>query len=129
MELKTPLLIYDADCPLCVRFKQGLERLDPSGRVTYHPLGDERVFTAFPQLDPMACRERIHYVKEDGTVLAGSDVVVELLTHFPGVEKFAWLIESGMGRKAVDFFHRTAEAARERLRHKDDCGTCPSEKR
>lgn len=126
MELKLPLLLYDAECPLCVRFKQGLERLDVGKRVTYHPLQDESVFTQFPQLDPAVCRTEVHYVREDGTVLKGGEVVTELLRHFPGVDKMAWLLDTDVGKKTAEFFYRTVEEARARLTKKDDdCDKCP----
>lgn len=127
MELKPPLLLFDGDCPLCVRFKQGLERLDIEKRVTYHPIQDENVFTLFPQLDPEKCRLKVHYLREDGVVLTGSEVVTELLHHFPGVSKLGWLLDSDVGRKTVDFFYNQVELMRQRLKDKD-CVSCPSEK-
>lgn len=131
MELKPPLLLYDADCPLCVRFKQGLERLDVDKRVTYCPIQNEEVFAQFTQLDRLACRQKVHYLREDGAVLTGGEVVTELLHHFPGVSKFGWLLDSEIGRKTVDFFYEQVEQMRTRMKEKEEsCGTCPgSEKR
>lgn len=125
MELKPPLLLYDSDCPLCVRFKQGLERLDVEKRVTYHPIQDETVFKLFPQLTLEECRLKVHYLREDGFVLKGSEVVTELLHHFPGVSKFGWLLDSDVGRKTVDFFYNQVELIRQRMKDKDNgCGDC-----
>ena len=125
MELKPPLLLYDAECPLCVRFKQGLERLDVDKRVNYCPIQDEHVFTLYPQLDPAACRLKVHYLREDGAVLIGGEVVTELLHHFPGVSKLGWLLDSEVGRKTVDFFYEQVEQMRRRIKEKDEtCGTC-----
>ena len=51
MTTKLPLIIYDSECPLCVRFKQGLEILDFDKRVHYLPLNDENIFAEFPELN------------------------------------------------------------------------------
>jgi len=126
MEFKLPLLIYDAECPLCVRFKQGLERLDAQRRVCYIPLQEEGVFSAFPQLDRAACAAKVHYLREDGAVLVGGEVVTELLKHFPGVDKFGWLLDSDVGRKTVDFFYERVEAFRRTAQEKS-CDRCPNE--
>lgn len=130
MELKLPILLYDGDCPLCVRFKQGLERLDVENRVTYWPIQNAEVFQRFSQLDRGACQQKVHYLREDGTVLSGGAVVTELLHHFPGISKLGWLLDSEIGRKTVDYFYDQVEQLRSRMKEKENCGTCPnSEKR
>ena len=126
MEFKLPLLVYDAECPLCVRFKQGLERLDAHQRVSYVPLQDVEVFQKFPQLDRTACAAKVHYLREDGAVLVAGEVVTELLKHFPGVDKFGWLLDSEVGRKTVDFFYEKVEAYR-RISQEKSCERCPNE--
>lgn len=127
MELKLPLLLYDAECPLCVRFKQGLERLDAHHRVQFVPLQEEQVFSRFPQLDREACRAKVHYLRENGDVLVGSEVVTELLKHYPGVEKLGWLLDSEVGRKTVDFFYQQVENFRQKaLADKESCERCPT---
>jgi len=125
MELKLPLLVYDADCPMCVRFKQGLERFDVNNRVSYVPLTDEEVFKLYPQLNRESCRAVVHYVREDGSVVVGGEVITEPLKHFPGAQKLAWLLESEMGRKTAEFFYQKVEAVRQKiLSDEAACGTC-----
>ena len=127
MELKLPLLVYDAQCPLCVRFKQGLERLDVERRVLYVPLQDDEVFKRYSQLDPQACAAKIHYLREDGQVLVGGEVITELLKHFPAVGKLAWLLETEVGKKTVDFFYQQVENVRQKMKaESESCPTCRS---
>jgi predicted DCC family thiol-disulfide oxidoreductase YuxK len=126
MELKLPLLIYDAQCPMCQRFKQGLERWDLSGRVCYVPLDHAEVFARYPQLDREACEARVHYLREDGVVLTGADVVTELVKHFPAVGKLAWLLETDMGKKTAEFFYKQIDSVRQKMKAEEEsCGTCP----
>ncbi|MBY0518702.1 MAG: DUF393 domain-containing protein [Bacteriovoracaceae bacterium] len=125
MELKLPLLVYDAQCPLCVRFKQGLERWDTTNRICYVPLENPDVFIKYPQLSFEACREKVHYLKEDGEILIGADVVSELIRHYPGVGKLAWLLETDVGKKTVEFFYQKVESVRQKIKSDEEkCGTC-----
>ncbi len=125
MELKLPLLVYDAQCPLCVRFKQGLERLDVNQRVCYVALSESEVFARYPQLNAADCASQIHYVREDGAVLVGGEVITELLKHFPAVGKLAWLLETEVGKKAVNFFYQQVENLRQKIKaDEESCPTC-----
>ncbi len=125
MDYKLPLLIYDDQCPLCVRFKQGLERLDLNHIITYVPLSSESVFTQFSQLDPEACRTKVHFIRSDGGVVTGKDVVVEVIKIIPGVGKLAWLLETDVGKSASSYFFDHVESIRKKIQEKDkSCGTC-----
>jgi predicted DCC family thiol-disulfide oxidoreductase YuxK len=125
MDYKLPLLIYDDQCPLCVRFKQGLERLDLNHIITYVPLSSESVFTQFTQLDPQACRTKVHFLRADGVVVTGQEVVVEVIKIIPGVGKLAWLLETEVGKSASSYFLDHVENLRKKLQEKDkNCGTC-----
>ncbi len=125
MELKLPLLIYDSECPLCVRFKQSLEKLDVNHRVQYVPLTHDEVFKTYQQLDPEKCRARVHYLTETGNVLTGGEVITELLKHFPGVGRMAWLLDSEAGKKTAEFFYQTVETLRQKAKaDEESCKTC-----
>ncbi len=125
MELKLPFLIYDDQCPLCLRFKQGLERMDLNHIITYVPLSSELVFSQYPQLNLEACRAKVHFLRADGTVVTGSEVVVEVIKIIPGVGKLAWLLETDVGKSASTFFFDHIESIRKKIQEKDkSCGTC-----
>jgi predicted DCC family thiol-disulfide oxidoreductase YuxK len=125
MELKLPLLIYDTQCPMCLRFKQGLERWDVEKRVCYVPLDNDELFTLYPQLNREACTAQVHYLREDGAILIGGEVVTELIKHFPGVGKLAWLLETDIGKKTADFFYKQIDTVRQKMKAEEEsCGTC-----
>lgn len=125
MELKLPLLVYDDQCSMCLRFKQGLERLDLNHEITYAPLSHVSLFTLFPQLNADDCQAKVHLVKADGSVVTGSDVITEVVRVIPGVGKLAWLLETEVGKSASAFFYEHVESIRKKLKDKDnDCGSC-----
>lgn len=119
---KLPVLIYDEDCPLCVRFMQTLEKLPGTERITKIPLQDENLYFHFTEITQDQCFEEIHYIDESGNILKGNQVHEALIGMFPAVKKFSWLIESQMGQKAIDYFHHMASNYRKKL--KKECSGC-----
>jgi len=125
MDYKLPLLIYDDQCPLCLRFKQGLERFDLNRIITYVPLSSEDVFAHFPQLNREKCRTKVHYIREDGSVLMGNEVVSEVMKNIPAVGKLAWLLETDVGKSVSNYFFDHVEKIRKKIQEdSEDCGTC-----
>lgn len=105
---------------------QALERLPGTDSITKIPLQDENLYNHFTELTMEACFEEIHYIDEHGLVKKGNEVAEALVNKFPQVQKFAWLIESEMGKKAIDYFHHVASNYRKRL--KKDCPSCNKKK-
>ena len=95
------------------------------GRVCYVPLENEEVFIRYPQLQKAECAAKVHYLREDGVVLVGGEVITELLKHYPAIGKLAWLLETEMGKKTVDFFYQQVENVRQKMKaDEESCGTC-----
>lgn len=109
-----PVLIYDEQCPLCKRFKQGLELLDTQKRIEFRDANDEKIYQEFSQLDQQDCLNVAHLILASGELVTGGDIIVELSKTYPGIQKFAWLIESDMGKKVNDFFYKKAEQLRKK---------------
>lgn len=125
MNYELPLILYDPECPLCLRFKQGLEYLDKS--LNFASVRDENVFSSFPELDREACLEKVHLITPERTILSGPEVVDYLVKTLPGVSKFAWLLDNEQGKKVKDFFYQKVEELRELTHKKNGCTQCPRE--
>jgi predicted DCC family thiol-disulfide oxidoreductase YuxK len=124
MKYHLPLILYDPDCPLCLRFKQGLEHLDK--RLNFVSARDDEVYEAFPELNRQDCLEKVHMLTNERKVLSGTAVVDELLASLPGVSKLAWLLENEQGKKVKDFFYQKVEELRELTKKKEEgCDQCP----
>tara|TARA_Y100000782_G_scaffold115631_1_gene163109 strand:+ start:137538 stop:137819 length:282 start_codon:yes stop_codon:yes gene_type:complete len=91
------------------------------------PLQDESLFENFPQLNKSECEQEIHLLKLDGEAIGGAEVIEYLVSMFPGVQKFAWLVESESGKKAVSYFYDKVNELREKV--KKDCPGCGKERR
>jgi len=120
--MNLPILLYDEKCPLCLRFKQTFERIPGTSHVTLVSIYQDEVFQAYPQLNREAAFQDLHYLSEKGEVFAGKEALTQLIEEFPLVKKFAWLIESNMGQKALSYFNQVAKNYRDRLIK--DCNNC-----
>lgn len=125
MKYHLPIILYDPECPLCLRFKQGLSYLDE--KLTFVSAREEEVYLAFPELSRQACLDKVHMITADKTILSGPEVVDHLMKTLPGVSKFAWLLDNEQGKKVKDFFYQKVEELRELSSKKDSCGQCPRE--
>ena len=124
MKYQLPLILFDPECPLCLRFKQGLEFLDKS--LTFVSAREEEVYLAFPDLNRQECLEKVHMVTKEMTILSGPEVVNHLVETLPGVSKLAWLLDNEQGKKVKDFFYQKVEELRELSQKKNsDCDECP----
>ena len=123
MNYHLPLILFDPECPLCVRFKQGLEYLDKN--LNFVSARDEKVYEIFPELSRQECLEKIHMITADKKIMSGPEVVDYLIGTLPGVSKLAWLLDNDQGKKVKDFFYQKVEELRELSNKKDsDCNQC-----
>lgn len=126
MNDQNPIILFDPECPLCLRFKQGLEFLDKN--LTFISARDEDIYTRFPELNRQECLAQIHMITKDRVIVRGPEVVDELMKTLPGVSKLAWLLDNEQGKKVKDFFYQKVEELRELSHRKDkSCGQCPRE--
>lgn len=124
MKYHFPLVLFDPDCPLCLRFKQGLEFMDKN--LCFVSARDEAVYVEFPELTRQACLEKVHLVTQERQVLVGPAVVDFLAQRLPGISKLAWLLDTDQGKKVKDYFYQKVEELREQSNKQDsDCQQCP----
>jgi predicted DCC family thiol-disulfide oxidoreductase YuxK len=124
MKYHLPLVLYDPECPLCLRFKQGLEFMDKS--LCFISARDEQIYVEFPELSRQECLDKIHMVTVDRKILVGPEVVDFLAHQLPGISKLAWLLNNEQGKKVKEYFYQKVEELRELSQRKDgDCNECP----
>jgi predicted DCC family thiol-disulfide oxidoreductase YuxK len=126
MKYHFPIILFDPECPLCLRFKQGLEHLDKN--LCFISVREDWVYSEFPELSRQACIEKVHLITAERKILVGTEVVDHLLQTLPAVSKFSWLLENEQGKKIKDYFYQKVEELREITRKKnEDCDQCPRE--
>ena len=115
-KFQLPCLLYDEACPLCLRFKQSLQRIELDIKLFYYPIQDKHLYAKFSQITESDTSKEIHLILSNSQVLRGSEVISYLAKQNQAVHKFSWLIESKMGQKAIDIFYKTSNKYRQTLR-------------
>ncbi len=108
-----PVLLYDSECVLCNRFKQALEHVSGAEILTMVSIHEDEIYNEFPFLSKEECHENLHIIDENGNIHIAGDAITYLTHKFPVVKNFAWLAETGMGKRAVDFFYQMANKYRQ----------------
>jgi predicted DCC family thiol-disulfide oxidoreductase YuxK len=121
-KFQLPCLLYDESCPLCLRFKQSLERTKLDTDLYYYPIQNKYLYTTFPMIKEDEVSKEVHLILSQTQHLKGPEVITYLAKQNSSILKFSWLIESKMGQKAIDIFYKTSNKYRETLRKR--CHKC-----
>lgn len=118
-----PIVIFDSECPLCVRFKQSLLFLDKGKEFDFVALQEDYLFQKYPLLNKSECESEIHVLISENKVIKGSEAVKFIISKYSAVKKFSWLIESDSGQKALNSFYDKVNQLRKNY-HKKNCPKC-----
>lgn len=121
--MKLPLLVFDSECPLCVRFTQALKLVDKDNDINYISLYEENLYEQFPFLNKDECEDVVHLILSNNEVLRGGEVVEYLIHKIPAVEKFAWLMNPESTKKAAEAFYKKVNDVRKFVK-KHGCKSC-----
>jgi predicted DCC family thiol-disulfide oxidoreductase YuxK len=117
-----PIIIFDSECTLCTRFKDGLERIDINNELSFISIHSPEVNDLDVSLSAQEIQATIHLITEDNKVLKGSDVITHLSKILPGIKKLSWLLETNVGKKASNFFYEKINQMR--LAKTKECKGC-----
>jgi predicted DCC family thiol-disulfide oxidoreductase YuxK len=77
------VLLYDADCGPCTRFKNSVKFLDASRRIESIPLTEGDRKGLLERVPPSLRHRSFHLVSPDGAVLSGAKALPQLLALLP----------------------------------------------
>lgn len=121
--MKLPVLLYDSECILCTRFKQSLEKLNFELDLNYLSIHDESINELPIKIDFSELNSEVHLIDSNHNVYKGSEVINFLAKHIEGIKKFAWLLDTNVGKKASEFFYNKVNELRD-SQLKSDCPKC-----
>jgi len=117
-----PVLLFNHECDFCNRFKMSLERIPGTKNINMVSIHDSEIFNKYPFVNFESCKETIHLIDKNNRVHIGPEVAKFLIEEFPGVKNFSWLLDSEIGKKAVNFFYEFAEKCKESI--SKNCPNC-----
>ena len=83
-------ILYDAECPLCVKFASAIRRLDHDGQ--FELLSLQVHFSIDSSIPLEDLEQDLHLVDVDGTVYVGEDAFKFILQRIPAVKPLKSLI-------------------------------------
>lgn len=112
---RVPVVLYDAECPLCVRQVALLQRLPRRGRLAFVPLQAALQAGTLPAgLTVERLRAQMHLVEPDGRIYAGAAAVARIAGMIPLIGALAHLYNLPLIRRVADRLY--AWVARHRYR-------------
>ena len=78
------VLVYDADCGPCTRFRKAVEFLDTKGRMGYMGLAEADRAGVLDSVSPGRRRRSFHLASPSGTVWSAADALAPLCALLPG---------------------------------------------
>jgi predicted DCC family thiol-disulfide oxidoreductase YuxK len=125
--MKLPILLFDPDCPLCVRFTQALKLIDKNNKITMMSLYTDEIYNLYPTLIKEECEKTLHLITETEQILQGEQVLTYLIQELPAVEKFSWLVKQDSSQKALKAFYNKVNEVRKIIK-KQGCHGCGPKK-
>jgi predicted DCC family thiol-disulfide oxidoreductase YuxK len=120
-------LFYDSKCPLCLRFKDLIQKKSSEQKlhIQFLDIHNLQNYKDFPQLTFERCQEDIHFIDFQGQLHVGSNVISAVRPLFPDIEKYQWLIQSRAGEVASEFFYQSVSHLRKKLlQRQKKCQRC-----
>lgn len=114
-DLKPPprphhVLIYDAECRLCVASKKWVARWDRRRRIAFLPFQTAEAKERVPDLAGMACMDAMRFIDAEGKVTSGVEAFRKMLPLLPFGRFFSLLFYlPGVPRLAAKIYHHVAE--------------------
>jgi predicted DCC family thiol-disulfide oxidoreductase YuxK len=86
-----PAIVYDGQCPFCLRQVERIQSRDRAGLFEYIPRQAAGLEDRFPQLRQGDFNTGMRLVHTDGSVSVGADAVYQIARRLPGWRTMAWL--------------------------------------
>lgn len=109
-------LLYDAECPYCVKFSSLLRQFDTAMQIETVSLQNH--FRGDDSISLEALREELHMLGPASEIFRGTDAVQKIISLVPQTIFFKWMIDRFWGRKGSEMLY----AAMKKFRKCADCG-------
>ncbi len=85
------VVVYDGECPFCLKQVERMKRRDTAGAFEYAPRQSEGLEQRFPKLAEGDFNSGMRLVNRDGSIEVGADAVYQIARRLSGWKLVAWL--------------------------------------
>lgn len=86
-----PVVVFDGECPFCIRQIERMQGRDEEGRFDYAPRQTEGLEQQHPGLAEGDFDTGLRLVRRDGQIRVGADAIYEIARELRGWRHLAWL--------------------------------------
>lgn len=119
-----PVIVYDGQCPFCLKQIERIKLRDAHGLFEYVPRQDPSLTDRFPPLAEQDFNTGMRLVQPDGRIHVGADAVYQIARQLPGWQSIAWLYRVPILHGLARLTYRWIAANRQRLGQTCDNGMC-----
>jgi predicted DCC family thiol-disulfide oxidoreductase YuxK len=119
-----PVVIYDGECPFCIRQIERFKSLDPNNQFDYVPRQQPGVEDRFPILAHSDFDTGMRYIDINGKVEVGADAVYQIARRLPLFRPVAWIYRLPVCKQIVRLVYAWVAANRKRLGQTCENGAC-----
>jgi predicted DCC family thiol-disulfide oxidoreductase YuxK len=92
-ERTTPVLIYDAECRLCVFSKKIMQTWDAKNKIRFLPFQNKEAVRLSKDLATMQCMDAMRFVDANGSVSSGINAFRNMLPSLPMGQALAFIFK------------------------------------
>lgn len=120
-----PVLIYDGECPVCIRAVDWIRARSDPGAFEFLSCHADELAKRFPRIEKSACLRAMHLVLPDGSVLIGERAVPEILRRLRRYRRCASLFRLPGAELLSRAFYRWIANKRHRIAKTISPGKAP----
>jgi predicted DCC family thiol-disulfide oxidoreductase YuxK len=105
-KLQTGVLIYDGECPICMRAVRWVRKYMVPGSIDLVACQAPERLQRFPEMPQTQCMTAMQFVLPDGRTLAGTDALPHILRRMRRWRWFAWILELPGIRHLAPYIYR-----------------------
>ena len=90
-EVIQPVVVYDGECPFCLKQIDVMKRRDADRAFEYQPRQASGLEQRFPQITEGNFNSGMRLIHRDGSVSVGADAIYEIARLLRGWKHLAWI--------------------------------------
>jgi len=119
-----PVIVYDGDCPFCLKHVDGMKRRDSGNVFEYQPRQAPGLEERFPRITEGDFNSGMRLIDTDGSISIGADAVYNIARRLDGWRHLAWMYRIPLLNSICRGAYAWIARNRYRLAKKCDHGVC-----